>query len=144
MSANLENSAMASGLENVRFFFSFFKSQRRKVPKSIQTIIQLCSFHIQIRFCSKSFKSGFSRTWTKNLQIYKLDIEKAEESEIKLSTFTGSLRNQGNSSKTPTFASLKGYVKAFDYVDHNKPWIILKEMGIINCLSCILRNLYVA
>ena len=36
-----------------------------------------------------------------------------------------------------------GYAKAFDCVDHNKPWIFLKEMGIINCLSCLLRNLYV-
>ena len=91
---------------------------------------------MQVRFCSKSFKRGFSRTWTKNLQIYKLDLEKAEEPEIKLSTFTASLRKQGNSNKTSTSASLKGYVKAFDCVDHNKPWKILKKMGIINCLSC--------
>ena len=33
--------------------------------------------------------------------------------------------------------------KAFDYVDHNKPWKILKEMGIPDHLTCLLRNLYV-
>ena len=34
------------------------------------------------------------------------------------------------------------YVKAFDCVDHNKPWKILKEMGIPDHLTCLLRNLY--
>ena len=34
------------------------------------------------------------------------------------------------------------YAKAFDYVDHNKPWEILKEMGIPDHLTCLLRNLY--
>ena len=34
------------------------------------------------------------------------------------------------------------YVKAFDYVDHKKLWKILKEMGIPNHLTCLLRNLY--
>ena len=45
MSANLENSAVATGLENV-FSFQF---QRRAVPKNVQTSIQLCSFHILAR-----------------------------------------------------------------------------------------------
>ena len=35
------------------------------------------------------------------------------------------------------------YAKAFDYVDHNKLWKILKEMGIPDHLTCLLRNLYV-
>ena len=34
------------------------------------------------------------------------------------------------------------YTKAFDYVDHNKPWKILQEMGIPDHLTCLLRNLY--
>ena len=34
------------------------------------------------------------------------------------------------------------YAKAFDYVDHNKLWKILKEMGILDHLPCLLRNLY--
>ena len=34
------------------------------------------------------------------------------------------------------------YVKAFDYVDHNKPWKILKKMGVLDNLTCLLRNLY--
>ena len=56
--------------------------------------------------CSKSFMRGFSSTWTKNFQMYKLGVEKAEEPQIKLPTFAGSQRKQGNSRKTSIPASL--------------------------------------
>ena len=52
------------------------------------------------RYCSKSFKQGFNSTWSKNFQIYKLDLEKAEEPEIKLPTSTGLWKKQGNCRKT--------------------------------------------
>ena len=83
-----------------------FQSQRRTMPKNVQTTAQLYSFHMLVRLCSKSFKLGFSITWTENFQVYKLDLEKAEEPEIKLPTFIGSLRKQGNSRKTSTSALL--------------------------------------
>ena len=47
-------------------------------------------FHILVRFCSKSFKLGFSNMWTENFQMYKLGLEKAEEPEINLPMFVGS------------------------------------------------------
>ena len=71
--------------------------------------------------------------------MFKMDLEKAEEPEIKLPTSAGSLRKQESSRKTSTSASL---TKAFDCVDHNKLWKILKEMGIPDHLTCLLRNLY--
>ena len=58
------------------------------------------------RLCSKSFKLGFSSTWTKNFQMYKLGLEKTEEPETKLPTFVGPQRKQGNSRKTSISASL--------------------------------------
>jgi len=58
------------------------------------------------RLCSKSFKLGFSSTWTENFNMYKLGFEKAEEPEIKLPTSAGSQETQGNSRKTSTSASL--------------------------------------
>ena len=76
------------------------------MPKSAQTIAQLCSFHMLASLCSKSFKLGFSSTWTKKFQMYKLGFKEAEEPEIKLPTFTGSWRKQGSSWKTSTSASL--------------------------------------
>ena len=66
--------------------------------------------------------------------MYKLNLEKAEEPEIKLPTFSGSQKNQGHCRKAPT--------SAFDWVDHNKLWEILKEMGISDHFTCLLRNLY--
>ena len=48
------------------------------------------------RLCSKSFKLGFISTWTENLRMYKLDLEKAEEPEIKLPIPFGSQKKQGN------------------------------------------------
>ena len=60
-----------------------------------------------------------------NSQMFKLDLEKAEEPEIKLPTSAGSRKKQESSRKT-SISALFDYAKAFDYVDHNKLWKILK------------------
>ena len=91
------------------------------------------------RLLSKSFKLVFSSMSTENFQMYKLDLEKAKEPEIKLPTFIGSRRKQESSRKNFRFID---YTKAFDCVDHNKPWKILKEMGVPSHLACLLRNLF--
>ena len=83
-----------------------FQSQWRAMPKNTQTTVQLCSFHTLAWLCSKSFKLGFSSMWTENFQMYKLDLEKAEEPGIKLPTFGGSWRKEGSSRKTSTCALL--------------------------------------
>ena len=57
--------------------------------------------------------------------MFKLDLEKAEEPEVKLPASVGSLKEQESSRKTSTSAN---YTKAFDSVDHNKLWKILKEI----------------
>ena len=72
--------------------------------------------------------------------MYKLDLEKAKEPEVKLLTFFGSWRKQGNSRKTSTSASLT-MLKSLT-VGHNELWKILKEIGISDHLTCLLRNLY--
>ena len=74
--------------------------------------------------------------------MYKLDLEKAQASEIKLPTFDEQLKEQGNS-KNNIYFSFTDYTKASDCVDHNKLWKSLKEMGIPDHLTCLLRNLYV-
>ena len=72
-----------------------------------------------------------------NFQMFKLDSEKAEEPEIKLPTSAGSLKKQESSRKNIYFCFI-------DYdslcVDHNKLWKILKEMGIPDHLTHLLRN----
>ena len=76
-----------------------------------------------------------------NFLMFKLVLEKAEEPEIKLPTSVGSSKKQESSRKTSTSAFIDD-AKAFDCVDHNKLWKILKEMGIPDHLTCLLRNLY--
>ena len=73
--------------------------------------------------------------------MFKLDLEKAEEPEIKLPTSAGSLKKQEEFQKKHLFL-FTDYAKAFDCVDHNKLWKILKEMAIPDHLTCLLRNLY--
>ena len=73
--------------------------------------------------------------------MFKLDLEKAEEPEIKLPTSAGSLKKQESSRKNIYFLFID-YAKVFDSVDHNKLWKILKEMGIPDHLVCLLRKLH--
>ena len=73
--------------------------------------------------------------------MFKLDLEKAEEPQIKLPKSTGSLKKQASSKKNIYFSFID-YAKAFDCVDHNKLWKILKEMGIPDNLTHLLRNPY--
>ena len=73
--------------------------------------------------------------------MYKLDLEKAEEPEIKLPTSVGSQKKARESQKNIYFCFLD-YTKAFDCVDHNKLWKIVQEKGIPDHYTCLLRNLY--
>ena len=73
-----------------------------------------------------------------NFQMFKLVLEKAVEPEIKLPL------DHGKSNWVPEkhLFCFIDYAKAFDFVDHNKLWKILKEMGIPDHLTFLLRNLY--
>ena len=67
--------------------------------------------------------------------MFKQDLEKAEEPEIKLPIIEKARELQKNICFTD-------YAKAFDCVDHNKLWKILKDMGMSDHLTCLLRNMY--
>ena len=113
------------------------------MPKNTQTVTQLHSSYTLVKWCLKFSKPGFSNTWTINFQMFKLDLEKAEELEIKLptSTFQWIIKKAWQFQKNIYFCFID-YAKALDCVDHNKLWKILKEMGIPDHLTCLLRNLY--
>ena len=68
-------------------------------------------------------------------------FRKGRGQEIKLPTSAGSSKKQESSKKNIYFCFID-YAKAFDCVDHNKLWKILKKMGISDHLTCLLRNLY--
>ena len=73
--------------------------------------------------------------------MFKLNLEKAEEPEIKLLISIGKLRKR-EFQKNINFCFID-YTKAFNCVDHNKLWKILQEIAIPDHLTCLLRNLYV-
>ena len=76
-----------------------------------------------------------------NFQIFKPFLENAEEPEIKLPVSCWITEHASKFQKNIYFCFIN-YTKAFDYVDHNKLWKILQEMGIPDHLACLLRNLY--
>ena len=83
ISTNLESSAVATGLQKVSFNSNLKEGQS-------ETATQLCSFLMLGRLYSKSFKLDFGSMWTKNFQIYQLDLERTEGPEIKFPTSIGS------------------------------------------------------
>ena len=72
---------------------------------------------------------------------FKLDLEKAEELEIKLPTSIGIIEKVRQLQKNIYFCFID-YTKGFDCVDHDKLWKALREIGIPDHLTCLLRNLY--
>ena len=102
MPANLENATLATGLEK-SVLISILKKGSAKE----------CSNYCTIAFIShaskvmlKILKPDFNSTWTVNFQMFKLDLEKAEEPGIKLPTSVESSRKQESSRKTSISALL--------------------------------------
>ena len=96
--------------------------------------------HMLVRLCSKSFKLGYSSMWTHRFQMHKLGLDKAKEPEIKFPASVGSWRKQGNFRKISICASLTMLKPLTVWITIGK---ILKEMGVPDHLTCLLRNLYV-
>ena len=73
--------------------------------------------------------------------MFKMDLDKAEEPEIKLPNVHWIIEKAREFQKNIYFCFID-YAKTFGCVDHNQLWKILKEMGIPDHLTCLLRNLY--
>ena len=101
----------------------------------------LHSSHMLVKQCSKFSKPGFSNTWTVNSLMFKLVLEKAEEPEIKLPTSSGSSKKK-RVPKNTSLSALLTMPKPLTVWITKKNWKILKEMGIPDHLTCLLRNLY--
>ena len=109
--------------------------------------VKQCSNYCTIAFIShaskvmlKILQLGFNNTWTMKFQMFKLVWEKGEEQDVKLPTSTGWSKKQESSRKTSNSALLT--MPKPMILNHNKLWKILKEMGIPDHLTCLLRNLY--
>ena len=109
------------------------------MPKNVQTTAQLHSSHTLVML--KIIQARLQQYMNHELQMFKLDLEKAEEPEIKLPTSAGSSKKQESSRKTSTSALLT-MPRSLTVWITTKLWKILQEMGIADQLICLLRNLY--
>ena len=99
MPANLEQSTVATGLKKVN---PIPKKGNAKEYSNYRTIA-LISHASKVML--KILQARLNSMWTKNFQMFKVDLEKAEETEIKLPASNGSSRKQENSRKTCNSAS---------------------------------------
>ena len=137
MSANLENSAVATGLEKKLVFITFPKKGIAKECSSYCTIV-LISHASKVML--KILQAKLPQYTNQELSAVKLELEKGEEPEIKLPIIIRSWRKQGNFKKTSTCASLTRLKPLTVCITTN--WKILKEMGIADHLTCVLKNWY--
>ena len=121
------------------------RTRKRSIPKKDNA--KKCSNYHTIALIShagkvllKIIQARLQQYVNRELPDIKLDLEKAEEPEIKLPTSIGSLKTL-ELQKNIYFCFID-YTKIFDCVDHNKLWKILQELGIADHLTCLLRNLY--
>ena len=135
MPANLENSAVATGLEKVSFHSNPKEEQAKECSNYHTTALISHASKVMFKILPARLQQYL------NFQTFKLVLEKAEELEIKWPTSAGSSKKQESSRKKIYFYFID-YAKAFDCVDHNKLWKILQEMGIPDHLIYLLRNLY--
>ena len=137
MSANLETQQWPQVWKRL----VFIPIPRRAMPKNIRIIIQLCSFHMVVRLCSKSFKQSFNSVWT-NQELPDVQAGFRKKQRYQRSNCQHSL-DHGERKGIPEnlYFCFIDYAKDFDCVDYNRK--IFKEMGIPDLLSYFLRNLRV-
>ena len=134
MSANLENSAVATGLEKVSFhsnpkegkcqrMFKLLHNCTHLILKVMLKILQRLQLYMNLEL--PDVQTGFRKGRGTRDQIANIHwiIKKAREFQKNI------------------YFCFIDYAKAFDCVDHNKLWKILKEMGIPDHPTCLLRNL---
>ena len=135
MPANLENSAVATGLEKVRFHSN---------PKECSNYHTIALISHASKVMLKILQARLQQYVNCELPDAQAVLKQAEELEIKLPTSAGLSKKQESSrnKQTNIYFCFTDCGKAFDCVDHNKLWKILKEMGITDHQTCLLRNLY--
>ena len=136
MPLNLEDSAVATRLEKVSFHSNRKERQCQRMLKLSHSCTHLICLQSNAQFC----KPVFISTWTTNFQMFKLDLEKGRGIGDQIANIHWIIKKAREFQKNIYYCFID-YAKAFDCVDHNKLWKILKEMGVPDHLTCLLRNL---
>ena len=118
---------LSSGHRTGKGQFSF-QSQRKAMPKNVQITIQLHSFHMLARLCSKSIKLDFSNMWTESFDV-QVGFRKCRGTRDQIANIYWIIEKARELTTTTTtiYFYFTDYSKVYDCVDHNKLWEILKE-----------------
>ena len=116
---------LSSGHRTVKRQFSF-QSQRRAMPRNVHTTMQLHSFHMLARYCSKSFKLGLQYMNQELLDV-EAGLRTGRGTKDQIVNIRWIIEKVREFQRNIYFCFID-YTKAFDCVDHNKLWKILKEM----------------
>ena len=138
MPANLENSAVAIGLEKVSFHSNPKERQCKRMFKlSTNSLISHTS-----KLMLKILQARLQQYMNYELPHVQAGCRKGSGTRDQIANIRWIIKKAREFQKNIYFCFID-YAKAFDCVDHNKLWKILKEMGIPDHLTCLLRNLYV-
>ena len=132
MSANLENLAVATGLEKVSFH------SNRKECSNYHTIALIS--HTR-KVMLKILQTRLQQYLNRELPDVQASFRKGRRTRDQIANSHWIIKKAREVQKNMYFCFID-YAKAFDCVDHNKLWKVLKEMGISDYLTCLLRNLY--
>ena len=134
---NLENSAVATGLEKV----SFHSNPKEINAKEYSNYHTIALISHTSKVILKILQSTLQQYMNRELPDVQAGFRKGRGIRDQIANIHWIIENAKEFQKNIYFCSID-YAKAFDCVDHNKLWKILREMGIPNHLTCLLRNLY--
>ena len=137
MPANLENSAVATGLEKVSFHSN--PTERHAKECSDYCTIALISHASKVML--KILQARLQQNMNWELPDVQAGFRKGRGTRDQIANIRWIMEKARAFQKNIYFCFID-YAKAFDCVDHNKLWKILREMGISDHLTCLLRNLY--
>ena len=118
-----------------------FQSQREEMSKNAQTTAQLHSSHMLSKVILKILHARLQQYMNRELPDVQAGFRKGKGTRDQIASICWIIKKAKEFQKNIYFCFID-YTKAFDYVDHNKLWKNLKEMGIPDHLTCLLRNLY--
>ena len=140
MPASLENSAVATGQENTGFYS---KPKKGSVKECSDYCIIAFIFHAG-KVMLKILQARFQQYMMYRVQLSDVQagFRKGRGTRDQVANICW-IREKAREFQKNIYLCFIDYTKAFDCVDHNKLWKTVKEMGIPDCLTCLLRNLYV-
>ena len=137
MPANLENSAVATGLEKV----SFHSNPKERQCKECSNYHTIALISHASKVMLKILQARLQQNMNRELPDVQAGFRKGRRTKDQIANIHWIIKKTRGFQKNIYFCFI-AYVKAFDRVDHNKLWEILKEMGILDHLICLLRILY--